>query len=195
MLSETLQHGLRDYSIGAKIRELRLRKKMGLVELARHTGLSAALLSKIERGHLFPTLPTLLRVALVFSVGLGYFFSDERGRHSFAVMRKKERKRFLLRPGSKDAPLFFECLDFNAIERKFNAYLADFPARPHARPFTHEHEGVEFIHVLSGKLVLTMRDEETVLEGGDSVYFDSTVPHGYHRGDKGGCLAIVITAP
>jgi len=195
MLSETLQHGLRDYSIGDKIRELRLRKKIGLVELARHTGLSAALLSKIERGRLFPTLPTLLRVALVFSVGLGYFFADDRSRHTFAVMRRKERKRFSIRPESKDAPLFFECLDFNAIERKFNAYLADFPALSRAKPFTHEHEGVEFIHVLSGKLVLTMRDDETVLETGDSVYFDSTVPHGYHRGGTRPCTAVVITAP
>ena len=74
MLSETLQHGLRDYSIGEKIRELRLRKKIGLVELASHTGLSPGLISKIERGRLFPTLPTLLRVALVFSVGAWSLF-------------------------------------------------------------------------------------------------------------------------
>ena len=63
-----------------KIRALRLKKKMGLVELGRHTGLSPALLSKIERGRLFPTLPTLLRVALVFSVGLEFFFAGSRGR-------------------------------------------------------------------------------------------------------------------
>jgi len=195
MLSETLQHGLRDYSIGEKIRELRLRKKIGLVELASHTGLSPGLISKIERGRLFPTLPTLLRVALVFSVGLGYFFADDRSRHTFAVMRKKERKRFSIRPESKDTPLFFECLDYNAVERKFSSYLADFPARSKGKPFTHEHDGFEFIHVLSGRLVLTMREEETLLKAGDSVYFDSTVTHGYHRGGSHPCTAIVIVAP
>ena len=195
MLSETLQHGLRDYSIGDKIRELRLRKKMGLVELGKHTGLSPALLSKIERGRMFPTLPTLLRVALVFSVGLGYFFVDDRSRHTFAVMRKKERKRFPIRSGSKDAPAFFECLDFNAIERKINAYIGIFPARSSGKPFAHDHEGIEFIYVLSGELVLTLRDEETVLQPGDSVYFDSTVSHGYHRGGSRPCTAVVITAP
>lgn len=68
MLSETLDSGLRSYGIGAKVRGLRLKKKMGLVELGRHTGLSAALLSKLEREKLFPTLPTLLRVAMVFGV-------------------------------------------------------------------------------------------------------------------------------
>ena len=73
MLSETLAKGLSDYAIGEKLHALRLRKKIGLVELGRHTGLSAAMLSKVERGKLFPTLPTLLRIALVFGVGLEYF--------------------------------------------------------------------------------------------------------------------------
>ena len=73
MLSATLEAGLSDYAIGGKIRALRLKKKMGLVELGQHSGLSPALLSKLERGRLFPTLPTLLRIALVFSVGLDYF--------------------------------------------------------------------------------------------------------------------------
>jgi len=195
MLSETLERGLRSYSIGDKVRELRLRKKMGLVELGRHTGLSPALLSKIERGRMFPTLPTLLRVALVFSVGLGCFFADDRSRHTFAVMRKKERKRFSIRPGSKDAPFFFECLDFNATERKIDAYFAEFPARSSGKLFTHEHPGNEFIYVLSGKLVLTFRDEKAVLETGDSVYFDSTVTHSYRRQGTRSCTAVVVTAP
>lgn len=58
MLSATLREGLNAYEVGPKLRTLRLKRKMGLVELGRHTGLSAALLSKIERGRLYPTLPT-----------------------------------------------------------------------------------------------------------------------------------------
>src|SRR3954449_12428357 len=54
MLSETLSAGLAHYKIGPKIRALRVQKELGLVELGRHTGLSAAMLSKIERGLLFP---------------------------------------------------------------------------------------------------------------------------------------------
>src|SRR5688572_31195952 len=54
MLSTTLEEGLRNYEIGEKVRALRLRKKMALVELGRHTGLSAALLSKIERSNIYP---------------------------------------------------------------------------------------------------------------------------------------------
>jgi transcriptional regulator with XRE-family HTH domain len=75
MLTASLSRGLAEYGIGGKLRALRLRRKLGLVELGRHTGLSPALLSKLERGRMFPTLPTLLRIALVYGVGLDHFFS------------------------------------------------------------------------------------------------------------------------
>ena len=77
MESETIAKGLGKYRIGSKLRRLRLRKSMGLVELSQHTGLSPALLSKLERELMHPTLPTLLRIALVFSVDLDYFFAPE----------------------------------------------------------------------------------------------------------------------
>ena len=69
----TVVEGLRPYEIGEKLRTLRLRKSMGLVQLGEHTGLSPAMLSKLERGRLFPTLPTLLRIAMVFSVASTIF--------------------------------------------------------------------------------------------------------------------------
>ena len=67
-MTDTISEGLGRYSIGEKLRSMRQRKSMGLAELGRHTGLSAGLLSKPERGKLFPTLPTLLRIAMVFGV-------------------------------------------------------------------------------------------------------------------------------
>src|SRR5881296_3926142 len=92
-VNETISDGLGRYSIGEKLRTLRLRKSLGLVELGKHTGLSAALLSKLERGKLFPTLPTLLRIAMVFGVGLDYFFIESEDRPLVAVTRKKDRLR------------------------------------------------------------------------------------------------------
>src|SRR3954469_6097502 len=76
-----VQDSLRPYAIADKLRTLRLRRSMGLAQLAEHTGFSAAMLSRLENGRLVPTLPTLTRIALVFSVGLDYFFSDPRKRH------------------------------------------------------------------------------------------------------------------
>lgn len=194
MLSETLAKGLSDYAIGEKLRALRLRKKIGLVELGRHTGLSAAMLSKVERGKLFPTLPTLLRIALVFSVGLEYFFSDDQKRHVLAIVRRAERKRFPERPDGRDISFYFESLDFAAVERKLNAYYAEFqPLQPgKARP--HHHAGVEFLSVLRGKLEIRIGTEDHILESGDSIYFDSSLPHSYRRGSQKPCSAIVVTA-
>src|SRR6202521_3246000 len=110
-MTDAISEGLGRYSIGEKLRSMRLKKSMGLVELGRHTGLSAAMLSKVERGKLFPTLPTLLRIAMVFSVGLEYFFADDSKRHVLAIVRRKERKRFPERPDGRDISFYFESLD------------------------------------------------------------------------------------
>ena len=67
---DTIRHILTSYDIGQKLRQLRLRKKIALVDLGKHTGLSASMLSQLENGKLIPTLPTLARIAMVFDVGL-----------------------------------------------------------------------------------------------------------------------------
>jgi transcriptional regulator with XRE-family HTH domain len=89
--NSTISAGLGRYSIGEKLRALRHRKGMGLEELGKQTGLSAALLSKLEREKLFPTLPTLLRISVVLGVGLEHFFTDERKRRVVALVRRNER--------------------------------------------------------------------------------------------------------
>ena len=195
MLSETLAKGLGHYAIGDKLRALRLKKKMGLVELGRHTGLSAAMLSKVERGKLFPTLPTLLRIALVFSVGLEYFFSDDQKRHVVAMVRRAQRKRFPERPDGRDISFYFESLDFAAVERKLNAYYAEFQPLQPGKARLHHHTGVEFLSVLGGKLELHIGTEDHILESGDSIYFDSSLPHSYRRVSQKPCSAIVVTVP
>src|SRR5688500_7886806 len=164
MLSATLQEGLTGYSIGAKIRSLRLKKKMGLVELGKHTGLSPAMLSKIERGRLFPTLPTLLRISLVFGVGLDYFFMGAREKPVVGIVRKRERLRFTDKQGSREPAFHFESLDFAAVERRTSAYLADFPPVASEKLRLHQHAGGEFIYVLRGTLNVRIGNDEHVLE-------------------------------
>ena len=87
---------------------------MGLVELSTHTGLSPAMLSKLERDLMHPTLPTLLRIAMVFSVGLEYFFNAE-PKPVLEIVRRKERLRFPDSPDAKNTTYYFESLDFPAI--------------------------------------------------------------------------------
>lgn len=99
-----VQESLRPYAIADKLRTLRLRRGMGLAQLADHTGFSPAMLSRLENGRLVLALPTLTRIALVFSVGMDYFFSDPRKRHAVAVVRRGERKVFPADPKSTAVP-------------------------------------------------------------------------------------------
>jgi transcriptional regulator with XRE-family HTH domain len=194
MLSETLAAGLESYEIGPKIRALRLKKNLGLVQLGEHTGLSSGMLSKIERGQLFPTLPTLLKIALVFGVGLEHFFVDQDDRPTVAVVRKKDRLRLPDRPGKKSPSYFFESLDFPVTDRKMDAYYAEFEADPEpAEP--HKHKGAEILYVISGQLVVSIEGENTTLSAGDSMYFDSGYAHSYRRQGRAACSAIVVVTP
>ncbi len=194
-ITEAISEGLGRYSIGEKLRSLRLRKSMGLVELGKHTGLSAALLSKLERGKLFPTLPTLLRIAMVFGVGLDYFFTDERKRRVVGVVRKAERVRFPEKPGTPDVQYYFECLDYRATERKLSAFLSDFQDVPAEKLKPHQHAGVEFLYVIKGSLAIKIGSEEFVLEPEDSIYFDSAVQHTYRRVGSKACTGVIVTVP
>lgn len=195
MLSKTITEGLAPYTIGPKLRALRRKKSMGLEQLSRHTGLSPAMLSKLERGKLFPTLPTLLRIALVFSVGLDYFFTDESRRHVVAVVRGRDRKRFPERPGTAEVSYLFESLDYTATERKLNAFLARFRPIDEKGLLPHQHPSAEFLYLLQGTLTLRIGSASHMLEAGDSIYFDSNVPHTYRRTGPGPCSALVVTVP
>ncbi len=74
---ETAERFIAEKRIGERIKKLRLKKSMGLVELGKHTGLSASFLSQLETGRVVPTLRNLSRIAMVFSKDLSYFFETE----------------------------------------------------------------------------------------------------------------------
>ncbi|MFD1329961.1 helix-turn-helix domain-containing protein [Mycoplana ramosa] len=193
MLSDTLADELERYRIGPRIKALRSEKKMGLVQLGEHTGLSPAMLSKIERGQLFPTLPTLVRIALVFGVDLDHFFTKEGPR--IAVTRKGDRLRLPIPPGAEEHPSYsFESLDYPIADRRMDAYLAEFagPGKP-SQP--HRHGSAEFIYVLKGRLNVNVDGEDVSLEEGDAMYFDSSAPHSYWRGGDENCSAVIVTTP
>jgi transcriptional regulator with XRE-family HTH domain len=194
MSTETLEVGLDSYGIGPKIRGLRSKKLLSLVQLGEHTGLSASLLSKIERGQLVPTLPTLHRIAQVFGVGLEHFFVDTSERPTVAVVRKKDRLRLPNRPDEESPAYFFESLDFPVTDRKMEAYYAEFKA--HAKPMQpHQHAGAEIIYVVTGQLVVNIDGDDTMLSQGDSIYFDSSFPHSYRQHGRAVCSAVVVVTP
>jgi transcriptional regulator with XRE-family HTH domain len=188
-----VQESIRPYAIAEKLRTLRLRRSMGLAQLAEHTGLSAAMLSRLENSRLVPTLPTLIRIAMVFNVGLDYFFTDPRKRHVVAVSRRNERKLFPSDPKSAKVPWHFETLDFRANERKLNGFLAHFHSLPLEKITPHFHPGVEFLYLIEGELEMIIGADKLQLSAGDSIYFDSLQKHAYRSLGGTACTAVVVT--
>lgn len=189
----TIRNMLSAYEIGRKLRQLRLKKKIGLVDLGRHTGLSASMLSQLENGKLIPTLPTLARIAMVFDVGVDHFFVNKRGKYIFSVVRAQERLRFPSDPDSPRPSFFFECLAYPIQEKSIQCYMAEFPKRLETEVTEHSHPGAEFLHVIEGQLEIRYHDEVTLLYAGDSVYFDASEEHTYRGVSKSPAKAVVVT--
>ncbi|HXS14099.1 MAG TPA: XRE family transcriptional regulator [Acidobacteriaceae bacterium] len=189
--AEALIEGKR---IGERIKFLRQRKHMGLVELGRYTGLSASFLSQLETGRVVPTLRNLARIAMVFSRDLSYFFEPERP-ELFRIQRAAERQR-LPQTGAADPDYFFESLGQVPTEQMIAPYVAEFlPGNGRRVPAAHQHAGAEFLYMLSGHLRLMHEGRTEVLEPGDAVYFDPSVKHSYERMGEELCTALILTIP
>ncbi|HXZ78424.1 MAG TPA: XRE family transcriptional regulator [Terriglobales bacterium] len=188
--SPTDTESLESYAIGPKLRALRLRRSMGLVHLGKQTSLSPGLLSKLETGKLYPTLPTLLRIARVFGVGLDHFFTTSNG-NSANLTRHAERLRFPEKMGISGVAYLCECLSHPLPDSKLSVFLAQFESESSKAP-CHQHAGCEVIYLLEGKLSLRIGLEEFALEEGDSIQFDSGTPHSYHRLGIQPCSAILV---
>lgn len=192
---EAAEHFIADKHIGERIKRLRLRKSMGLVELGRHTGLSASFLSQLETGRVVPTLRNLARIAMVFSKDLSYFFETE-PQPLFRVHRRKERAR-LPQTGTDHPAYYFESLGYMVPDRHMDPYFAQFlpvsgEADKSEAARTHVHPGYEFLYVLDGALELHQGENHARLETGDAVYFDSGVAHSYLcLGEKSASALIV----
>jgi transcriptional regulator with XRE-family HTH domain len=192
--TDVIEESIRPFGIAEKLRSLRLRKSMGLAQLAAHTGLSAAMLSKLENARLVPTLPTLVRIATVFDVGLDYFFTDPRKRHVVAISRKDERIKLPADAKPRQAAYEFESLNFRASERKLSAFLAYFHNVQAEKNTPHYHPGVEFLYITDGELEISIGTETYQLSKGDAIYFDSVQKHAYRSRSAESCTAIVITS-
>ncbi len=189
---ETAERFIEEKRIGERIRRLRLKKSMGLVELGKHTGLSASFLSQLETGRVVPTLRNLARIAMVFSKDLSYFFDCEPA-PVFRVHRRSERVR-MPQTGVEPPSYYFESLGYLVPDRHMDPYYAEFiPLEGDTEPKAHIHPGFEFLYVLHGELGLRHGDQESTLEAGDSAYFDAGTPHSYQCVGRKPAGAIIVT--
>ena len=165
---------------------------MGLVELGKHTGLSASFLSQLETGRVVPTLRNLARIAMVFSKDLSYFFETE-PQAVFRMHRRKDRVR-LPQTGVENPTYFFESLGYLVPDRYMDPYFAEFqPLTREMEPRAHMHPGFEFLYVLEGDLEVHHGDQVCTLGAGDALYFDASTPHSYQCAGKKPAGAIIVT--
>lgn len=189
---ETAERFIAEKRIGERIRRLRLKKSMGLVELGKHTGLSASFLSQLETGRVVPTLRNLARIAMVFSKDLSYFFESE-PTAMFRVHRQKDRVR-LPQTGVEPPTYTFESLGYMVPDRHMDPYFAEFvPTAANSEPKAHMHQGFEFLYLLDGELELKHGEHQCTLAPGDAVYFDAGTPHSYQCMSKKPAGAIIVT--
>ncbi len=178
--------------IGERIKYLRLKKSMGLVELGRHTGLSASFLSQLETGRVVPTLRNLARIAMVFSKDLSYFFDPE-PESLFRVHRAKSRVR-LPQTGVPDPSYYFESLGYLVPDRMLDPYFAEFlPNKLDREPRAHQHIGCEFLYLLTGQLDVQHGEVTHHVEAGDAIYFDANTIHSYVCTGDSPATALIVT--
>lgn len=178
--------------IGERIRRLRLKRSMGLVELGRHAGLSASFLSQLETGRVVPTLRNLARIALVFGRDLSYFFEPEP--HPLFRLHKRSERVRLPQSGVEDPTYYFESLAYMVPDRQLDPYYAEFvPARKSADIRPHLHPGYEFLYLLQGELEIRHGDRSHTLAAGDSAYFDAGTAHAYRCAGSTPAVALIVT--
>lgn len=167
-----------DYNIGAKIKRLRLAKKLTLQAVARETGFSPALISQIENNNVSPPIATLSKIAKFFDVKIGHFFAEEEEECRYEVVRAHERTlvpRVISRAGTSQG-YSYESLSFHKQNKKMEPFLISITEKA-PEENTYSHDGEEFLFIMSGTAELLLDDKRIVLNEGDSVYFDSALRH------------------
>jgi transcriptional regulator with XRE-family HTH domain len=173
------------YSIARKLRALRMQKGLTLSRLARETGLSTALLSKLETDIMIPTLSTLASICRVYGVGLGFFFADP-VKHSLSITRNlRETARGRTRETLKEFLLNADS-SLQAKEIEFPSGVVGVLTK-----IGKSFRGV--IYVLEGSLKLDSSGTLDVLETGDCVCLDSEMLITWSANGTLRCRALIVT--
>jgi transcriptional regulator with XRE-family HTH domain len=180
---------------GHVIRQLRQRSGWSLAELAKRIGVAPATVSKLETGHLAVSLNRLIEFSRVFGVDISYFISEEARRADAG--RPFGRRAIEPVGGGKllrveDADLHYLAADL--LGKKMVPIVAELHARTR-KQFGQllQHGGEEFLMVLEGACELrTELYAPVVLQKGQSVYFDSSMKHGYVAAAPGRCTILTV---
>ncbi len=167
-----------EVAIGHQVRELRKRQRMTGADLAAQTGLSVGMLSKIENGVISPSLTTIQSLAHALRVPLVQLFSgydEPRGAMHVKAGTALETPRAGTRAGHQYHMLGH--IGSNNSGVVVEPYLIVLTTQSDRFP-TFQHEGIEVLYMLEGRVGYRHGDQVYDLEPGDSLVFDADSPHG-----------------
>lgn len=163
-------------AIGRKIRTLRQRLQITAAELAAEAQLSPGMLSKIENGGISPSLSTLQALARALNAPLTSFFADFEERRDCSYVRAGQGVA-IERRGTKAGhryELLGHSLSGDIVCEPYLITLSE-TAEPYSM---FQHEGIEFIYMLTGRLTYRHADKVYPMGPGDALFFDAAAPHG-----------------
>jgi len=154
-------------AIGARLRQLRIRRRLSLAHVAKAAGISVGFLSAVERSQMSASIATLRRLARFHKTTSWTFFDPAES--NSRLVRPTGRKVLEAGPGVRMELLAWG----NTVMEPHLFRIA--PRAGSGESYTHE--GEEFLLVLRGELHLALDKEEFRLKTGDSFYFESATPH------------------
>ncbi len=187
-----MKESLATLDLGSHVRKLRNQRNLTLQDLADLTGLSKPNLSQIENNFVTPPIATLLKIATALGVPIGYFFQDSPQQRSMIVVRKEDRYGVAKGPHISHIGYQYEPLAYPKIDKSMEPFIVVMEERQASDIVFNNHRGEEFLYVLDGTLEFRYgEDDSVILKEGDSLYFDSIIPHGY-RGIDGPAKTLVV---
>jgi len=184
----TLVESVSAGKIGSRVRELRRSKGFTLEVLAERSGVSRAMISKIERGEKNPTLVVAAKIAEGFGITLSQLVGIEERREVIVV--PKERRMVMRDPATGfERQVLSPTFGRKGVEFIRNmvpegSTSGEFP--PHKRGV------VEYVVVERGSLKAILAEEEYLLEEGDAIYFEADVPHRFENAGDGECSYYLV---
>lgn len=176
--------------LGEKLKAIRKTRGYSLEELARLTGFSKSFLSQIENGKNSPSIASLKKITAALDVSIGELFDEDRGEQVY-VLKKEDRQPFEV---VKDKVIFEFGASKVAGRKMETIFLTVMPGGESDGDYAHE--GEEFGTILEGTLLFQIGGKEYPLAPGDSVYFNSSIPHRWRNTGPDVLRAIwVITPP
>ena len=167
--------------IGSLLRQYRKRSQLTLSDMSKGSGISTAMLSRIETGQASASLDALTRYAMVLGVPLSSLFRQIEIPQGNAQFVKKGEGMEVVRTGTEQAGYTYKMLSYNLGPKKiFDPYLIEMDEN--SRSFaSFQHQGTEFIYMLKGKMEYRYGKDVYLMAPGDSLTFSSEVEHGPER--------------